>query len=42
MSGVFLAWVLLAATLLGLGSIYQVSHRTDPAASVRTVRVQIR
>ncbi|HEY3044045.1 MAG TPA: hypothetical protein VGJ39_08465 [Vicinamibacterales bacterium] len=39
---VFLAWVLLAAALLGLGGLFQASHSTDSADGIRTVRVQTR
>ena len=38
---VFLAWVLLAAALLGLGGLFEASHPT-PTEGFRTVRAQTR
>ena len=39
---VFLAWLLLAAALLGLGSLLTVSHPESVSAESGTVRAQAR
>jgi hypothetical protein len=40
MRNVFLAWILFAAALLGLGTLYQATESTSPADAVQSVRAQ--